>query len=242
MRRLDPRDRPALNAEALVAALAEHGVTWLLAGSYVLKLHGAEIEPNDLDVVADRTPENLTRLAACLTALDAIPSWSNDPKWNLGTLDDHRAWTASPATLDHLDQLFVTKHGLLDVPFALIPPYETLLPRRDTGPDRRPRDHCLRSAIRPPRARNTQPPEGPGPRRDLRPPPKGPRPHIGVAPAMARPRPGLKRPGCKRITSRRRRVRLARPHSRRLSSNRYKSVTLRLPSDATGKRLIQQGG
>ena len=129
MRRLDPRDRPALNAEALVAALAEHGVTWLLAGSYVLKLHGAEIEPNDLDVVADRTPENLTRLAACLTALDAIPSWSNDPKWNLGTLDDHRAWTAGPATLDHLDQLFVTKHGPLDVPFALIPPYETLLQR-----------------------------------------------------------------------------------------------------------------
>lgn len=128
MRRLDPRDRPVLNAEALVAALAEHGVTWLLAGSYVLKLHGADLTPNDLDVVVARDAGNVERLACCLEALEAVPSWSSDPKWNLGTLDDHRAWTPWPATLPRLDQLFVTELGMLDIPVALVPPYEELLP------------------------------------------------------------------------------------------------------------------
>jgi len=123
-----PKDRPPLDAPALIKALDAHDVTWLLAGSYVLKLHGADITPNDLDVVLDRDPANLHRAAECLEALEAVPQWVGDPKWDVGTVEDHIAWRPWPADIKHLDQLFVTHHGMFDLPFALVPPYDTLLP------------------------------------------------------------------------------------------------------------------
>ena len=124
---LDPRDRPPLNAEEMVAGLAKFDVTWLLAGSYVLKLHGAELEPNDLDVVVERSPRNLERVARLLEHFEAVPQWCGQPEWDIGTVEDHLAWRPWPATVEHLDQLFVTRHGMFDVPFRLVPPYETLL-------------------------------------------------------------------------------------------------------------------
>ncbi|MCY4179478.1 MAG: hypothetical protein OXD48_04240, partial [Litoreibacter sp.] len=66
-------------------------------------------------------------LAQCLDALDAVPFWGGDPKWDLGSVEDHLNWRSYPATITHLDQLFVTKHGMLDIPFALIPDYALLI-------------------------------------------------------------------------------------------------------------------
>ncbi|MEO1605532.1 MAG: hypothetical protein AAFU34_09455 [Pseudomonadota bacterium] len=125
--RPDPTTKIAPDIPALITALSKNDVTWLLAGSYVLALFGADIEPNDLDVVVCRDPENLKRLARCLEELDAVPFWSGDPKWDHGTPDDHAAWRPEPATIEHLDQLFVTRHGMLDIPFALVPDYDTLI-------------------------------------------------------------------------------------------------------------------
>ena len=127
MARLDPTQKVPPDIPALIAALSEHGVVWLLAGSYVLTLHGADLQPNDLDVVVRRDQENLDRLARCLEDLDAIPFWSGDPKWDHGSPRDHAAWRPVPATLEHLDQLFVTCHGMLDIPFALVPDYDDLI-------------------------------------------------------------------------------------------------------------------
>lgn len=127
MARPDPTRRSPPDLPALVAALARHEVVWLLAGSCVLTLHGAEIEPNDLDAVVRRDRENLERLARCLDDLDAVPYWCGDPQWDHGTPEEHRAWRPEPATTMHLDRLFVTRHGMLDIPFALIPDYSDLI-------------------------------------------------------------------------------------------------------------------
>lgn len=125
--RPDPTRKIPPDIPALIDALSRHDVVWLLAGSYVLTLYGADIVPNDLDVVVRRDPENLHQLARCLEELDAVPFWSGDPKWDHGTPADHLAWRPEPATITHLDQLFVMRHGMLDIPFALVPDYATLI-------------------------------------------------------------------------------------------------------------------
>ncbi len=123
----DPTRKIPPDIPAMIEALAAHEVIWLLAGSYVLTLHGADIAPNDLDAVVRRDPQNLGRLANCLDDLNAVPFWSGDPKWDLGTPEDHAAWRPEPATIEHLDQLFVTRLGMLDIPFALVPDYAALI-------------------------------------------------------------------------------------------------------------------
>jgi hypothetical protein len=127
MARPDPTAKIPPDIPALIAALSMHDVVCLLAGSYVLALYGAEIEPNDLDVVVRRDQANLDRLARCLNDLDAVPFWCGDPAWDFGTPEEHRAWRPDPATIEHLDRLFVTRHGALDIPFELIPDYSDLI-------------------------------------------------------------------------------------------------------------------
>lgn len=127
MTRPDPTQKIKPDIPALIDALAAHGVVWLLAGSYVLTLYGAKIEPNDLDVVVRRDQDNLERLAGCLNDLDAVPFFSGDPRWDLGTPDDHRAWRPEKTTPKDLDHLFVTRHGMLDIPFAMLPEYDALI-------------------------------------------------------------------------------------------------------------------
>ncbi len=124
---LDPTKKISPDIPKLVDMLARHEVVWLLAGSYVLTLNGAKIVPNDLDVVVRRDPQNLLKLSGCLAELDAIPYWSGDPEWDLGTVDDHKSWRPVPATIKHLDQLFVTRYGMLDIPFKLVPDYANLI-------------------------------------------------------------------------------------------------------------------
>ncbi len=124
---MQPTDRPPLNLPALLAALHSGRVRWILTGSTVLAVYGADLTPNDIDVTPALDPENLSRLADVLAGMDATvafdPSWANGPG-----LDECRAWSASPATEKNLDHLFVTTHGLVDVPPRLCGTYDDLIP------------------------------------------------------------------------------------------------------------------
>lgn len=112
---LDPRYRPPLRLPKLLSLLRDRGVEWVLSGSTVLTLYGAELRPNDLDVVPAPDQDNLDRLAGLLADLGAKPAFF--PDWTPGpTLEQCRAWTPLPATPENLDHLFVTRLGMLDVP------------------------------------------------------------------------------------------------------------------------------
>ena len=55
----------------IVAATAQHRVKCVLIGGLGAVLHGSPATTNDADLCPDRSPANLTRLAAMLRSLDA---------------------------------------------------------------------------------------------------------------------------------------------------------------------------
>lgn len=57
--------------QALLAKLCDAGVEFIVVGGTAAVLQGAPITTNDLDIVHRRTPENVARLLAVLTELDA---------------------------------------------------------------------------------------------------------------------------------------------------------------------------
>ncbi|WP_412538372.1 hypothetical protein R8Z50_21265 [Longispora sp. K20-0274] len=124
---LDPTARPRLSLSPLLRLLAAHEVDWVLTGSTVLALHGADLVPADLDVTPSTTPDNLARLAAALTAAGAVPAYT--PGWRDDfTLDTCRAWRPEPPTEDQLEYLYVTRHGMLDLPLRMCGSYAELVP------------------------------------------------------------------------------------------------------------------
>jgi hypothetical protein len=122
---VDPVARPAPQIGRLVQELARRRVSWVMSGSTVAALYGAALAPNDLDVVPALDAENLTRLAGLLGELDARPAFI-PPPFEGPTLEQCRAWRPDPPTAGHLDHLFVTALGLLDVPMKLTASYEQL--------------------------------------------------------------------------------------------------------------------
>ena len=57
---------------ALLRALHEKGVEFVLVGGLAGVLNGAPISTFDVDIVHSRTPENITRLLPALESLDSI--------------------------------------------------------------------------------------------------------------------------------------------------------------------------
>lgn len=57
---------------ALIRALVEAGVEFVVVGGAAAVLHGAPTTTQDLDIVHRRTPENVARLMGLLGELDAI--------------------------------------------------------------------------------------------------------------------------------------------------------------------------
>jgi hypothetical protein len=57
--------------DALVQALLDAGVEFIVVGGAAAVLHGAPITTQDLDIVHRRTPENVRRLSDLLAHLDA---------------------------------------------------------------------------------------------------------------------------------------------------------------------------
>lgn len=110
----------------MVGLLAEHNVRWVLTGSAVLAVYGADLVPNDLDVTPALGPDNLQCLADALSEVNAIPAYV--PDWaRRPTLEQCRAWHPSPATEANLDHLFVTSLGMLDVPPRVCGTYDELI-------------------------------------------------------------------------------------------------------------------
>lgn len=66
---------------ALLAALADDGVEFVLIGGWALPIHGAGRTTFDVDVVPDPNRENLARLAALLVRIGAqVPG--SDPRFD----------------------------------------------------------------------------------------------------------------------------------------------------------------
>lgn len=109
----------------MLQELRDHAVDWVLSGSTVLAIYGADVTPNDLDVVPSPEPANLRRVADLLVSLEAVPA--HFPDWAHGlSLQQCRAWTPQPPTLQHLDHLFVTRLGMLDIPPEITGSYAQL--------------------------------------------------------------------------------------------------------------------
>lgn len=122
----DPLARPAARIALMVRELDRHQVRWVMSGSTVAALYGADLVPNDLDVVPALDEENLQRLAGLLDALEAVPAYLPPPMKG-PTLEECRTWRPEPPTAEQLDHLFVTSLGMLDVPPTLTGSYEHLM-------------------------------------------------------------------------------------------------------------------
>jgi Nucleotidyl transferase AbiEii toxin, Type IV TA system len=75
----EPGNRPLiLQAEALLRALAEHDVEFVIIGGFALSAHGVVRATKDIDVVPDPSQGNLRRLAHALRAIGAEVMLADD--------------------------------------------------------------------------------------------------------------------------------------------------------------------
>jgi catechol 2,3-dioxygenase-like lactoylglutathione lyase family enzyme len=123
---------------ALLSALDDHGVAYVIAGSVAAMAHVApDVQPADLDVVPAVDPENLGRLAAALDAIGGTAGptygeWGTDPSGEQAWVQDGRlrpARALDPADAATFDHSFESPHGRLDVVPAVAGAYEVLRPR-----------------------------------------------------------------------------------------------------------------
>jgi hypothetical protein len=101
----DAFERP-LDLRELLTVLAEHGVDYLVIGGVAAQVHGRRRTTRDLDVTPAPDPENLERLAAALSALDAHPA-------GLGTAAP--APTAEQLRIAPIVPPLSTRHGELHI-------------------------------------------------------------------------------------------------------------------------------
>ena len=93
------------DVSGLLRVLAEHDVAFLVVGGVCALIHGAPVSTFDLDVVPERSEENIARLLRALTSLDAV----------------HRdlAGRSIPPDASRLNgpghNLFMTRSGPLDI-------------------------------------------------------------------------------------------------------------------------------
>lgn len=99
-----PDDTP-LDAERILAVLAEHSVDYVIVGGLAVQTHGHVRTTIDIDVYPRPTPANLKRLADALRALDAR---TLNPGGEALEIDAARLPRAA------LWQ-FETRHGAIDV-------------------------------------------------------------------------------------------------------------------------------
>ncbi len=127
-----------LDLGALISALDDHDVAFVVGGSVAAMAHGApDVTPADLDVIPAIDPGNLVRLSAALSWLGAeVPTETGE--WQTDDAGEH-AWVRDgvarpprpldphdPTTFDHS---FTTAHGRLDVVPFIAGPHADLRPR-----------------------------------------------------------------------------------------------------------------
>ena len=96
---------PATDFLALIRALNEHEVDFIVVDGVAAVLEGAPISTFDLDIVHSRTVQNVQRLVGALTALDA--HYRLQPERRI------RPQTSHLLSAGH--QLLMTRYGPLDV-------------------------------------------------------------------------------------------------------------------------------
>jgi hypothetical protein len=110
-----------LDAERILAALAEHSVDYVIVGGLAVQTHGHVRTTFDIDVYPRPEPANLRRLADALNELDAqtLPAGGEGMAIDAAMLPRATLWQ------------FDTRHGAIDVlhdaPGA--PPYDELRER-----------------------------------------------------------------------------------------------------------------
>lgn len=96
---------PSLDLSAILEGLLEAGVEFILVGGLAAVVQGAPVTTMDVDIVHNRSPENITNLTAFLNSIDAIYRRPDDKviKTNERNISG----------MDHF--LFTTHFGPLDV-------------------------------------------------------------------------------------------------------------------------------
>ncbi len=79
-----------LDISKLIAVLADHGVDYVVIGGVATQLHGHRRTTMDLDLTPDSDPENLRRLGAALTELEARPVDSRPGETEISATDPER--------------------------------------------------------------------------------------------------------------------------------------------------------
>lgn len=108
---MSEQDATELDATAIVAALNEHGVDYVVIGAYAAIAQRAPIAPTrDIDITPDRSPDNCRRLSAALHALRARVRTASVPA---GLAFDHDC-----ASIESVDVWnLVCSHGEFDISF-----------------------------------------------------------------------------------------------------------------------------
>lgn len=91
--------------------LTEHGVAFVVIGGVAARLHETGHSTVDIDVCPSSAKDNLTRLAAALTALGARLRVEGDPEGV--AFEPHQDLLANMTTMT-----MVTRHGPLDLCFT----------------------------------------------------------------------------------------------------------------------------
>lgn len=101
-------DRP-LDLGELIAALARHGVDYVVIGGVATQVHGHRRTTMDLDLTPDPSPENLRRLSVALAELEARPRDAGAEKAEIPVTDPERL--AIGAIVPPL----LTRHGQIHI-------------------------------------------------------------------------------------------------------------------------------
>lgn len=100
---------PDFEPDAIAEVLVRHGVAFIVIGGTAAYLQGSPLVTEDIDVVPENERENLTRLSAALTELDAkVRNDSDEP-----LPFRHDATSLAGSVFWNL----TTKHGDLDLTF-----------------------------------------------------------------------------------------------------------------------------
>jgi predicted nucleotidyltransferase len=108
----------------ILAALARHGVDYVLIGGLAVNAHGSRRGTRDVDIIVRRSPENMTRLVGALLELEVGSPVIDSRMRELDPLDPEDLATGANYTLD-------TAAGELDVlnDAKGAPPYDELAAR-----------------------------------------------------------------------------------------------------------------
>lgn len=101
---------PEFQPERMFQVLEAHGVRFVLIGGFAAVIHGSPYVTTDIDVVPERSPENLARLSEALSAMNARVWTSAEPagipfSHDAASIADVRVWN------------LVTDLGRLDLTF-----------------------------------------------------------------------------------------------------------------------------